>query len=185
MDRADALPHRRIQEAGSARRLDRLFAAGADSVHIIVPQRPKPTDLHLAARADALLLPYLHARRGDGHRPFAEAVFVRLVGIRVIGIRVIGIRVIGVRVIGVRVIGLRVIGVRVAGVRVAGIRVAGVRVAGVRVAGVRVAGGRVAGVRVAGVRVAGLYDAARVVVRRRFVAGGKGRTAKRQQNGQQ
>ena len=149
-DRADALPHRRIKEAGSARRLDRLFAADADAVHIIVPQRPKPTGLHRAARADALLLAHRRTRRGDGHRPFAEAVFVRLVGIRVIGIRVIGIRVIGVRVAGVRVIGVRV-----------------------------------AGVRVAGVRVAGLYDAARVVVRRRSVAGRKGRAAKRQQNGQQ
>ena len=140
-DRADALPHRRIKEAGSARRLDRLFAADADAVHIIVPQRPKPTGLHRAARADALLLPHLHARRGDGHRPFTEAMFVRLGGI-----------------VGARIVGA---------------------------VGVRVAGVRVAGVRVAGVRVAGLYDAARVVVRRRFVAGGKDRTAKRQQNGQQ
>ena len=90
MDRADALPHRRIKEAGSARRLDRFFAADADAVHIIVPQRPKPTGLHRAARADALLLAHRRTRRGDGHRPFAEVMFVRfgwIVGIRVAGDR--------------------------------------------------------------------------------------------------
>ena len=114
--------------AGSARRLDRFFAADADAVHIIVPQRPKPTGLHRAARAGALLLAHRRTRRGDGHRPFAEAVFVRLGGI-------VGVRIVGVRIVGV-------------------------------------------------VGIVGLHDAARVVARRRSVAGGKGSAAERQQDGQ-